>query len=556
MSKYRFKTKEEFVQDRLWNNKHNCPKFWSPIGEMNKYLGTDVPDEFNVYCDKKEDFYYDGWFFKRNEYVLKEQQKYFPDLSQHIGRYIRALIDNPNLGSGVYKGDIGKIINKGQVDFPNRKGYSCTCALDKNHLGTKYELLPEDYSPEQENKEPNIEFIPGKWYNFTTMKGKYSLYVKVSSVTDKSLFFMNGKSISNGHFGEAICIELKLIENPRLVEDLSEIQKYLPDGHPDKITSSEFKKGEYIVLIDKGQSTGSATLLEDFRAFIQNHCYKVRENNTFLTAELDSSESTTNGWVCIPYNPNQFHKTRNWRYATQEEIDEYERRGKPYDVTELNKQSFPDEGSIEIEYIPKNLMSYLENNNRKSVSGDSSYNKEKVVIAWNKSSFWFCSVESSKPKYSKDFIEKIIGKSIYLNTILEAKKELPMKEIQEECKRRFPIGCTFIDTDGDKQVLKEDSVTYQIKSNMIYAHDCAGCLYKNGKWAELVSLPKQNDLKEEAIKYSEETNATILLASNIKSKELHSTYGNTSLSVKLLSNKTTHLINSVREISSVNLKIK
>ena len=131
-----------------------------------------------------------------------------------------------------------------------------------------------------------------------------------------------------------------------------------------------------------------------------------------------------------------------------------------------------------------------------------------------------------------------------------------MKEIQEECKKRFPIGCTFIDTDGDKQVLKEDSVTYQIKLNMIFAHGGAGCLYKNGKWAELVSLPKQNDLKEEAIKYSEETNAIILLASNIKSKELHSTYGNTSLSVKLLSNKTTSLINNVREISSVNLKIK
>ena len=640
MSKYRFKTKEEFIRDGLWDEKDNCPKFWSHSGEMNKYLGTDVPDEFNVYCDKKEDFYYDGWFFKRNEYVLKEQQKYFPDLSQHIGRYIRALVDNPNSGSRVYKGDIGKIINKGQVDFPNRKGYSCTCALDKNHLGTKYELLPEDYSPEQENKEPNIEFIPGKWYNFTTMKGKYSLYVKVSSVTDKSLFFMNGKSISNGHFGEAICIELKLIENPRLVEDLSEIQKYLPNGHPDKvknfkpevgkwysfnwdysgkdhiviakikkveedyfavswrsylwldksysdsdayrfkdisnikelsikeiqpylpighpdkITSIKFKKGEYIVLISDGQSTSGTTLVQSDQ-FIKNHCYKVRENNTFLRPELDSCGSTANGWECILYNPNKFHKNRNWRYATQEEIDEYERRGKPYDVTELNKQSFPDEGSIEIEYIPKNLMSYLENNNRKSVSGDSSYNKEKVVIAWNKSSFWFCSVESSKPKYSKDFIEKIIGQSIYSNTILEAKKELSMKEIQEECKRRFPIGCTFIAVGSCMhRILKEDSYTYSIVGKQIWTHYGAGYLYKNGKWAELVSLPKQNDLKEEAIKYSEETNATILLASNIKSKELHSTYGNTSLSVKLLSNKTTHLINNVREISSVNLKIK
>ena len=247
----------------------------------------------------------------------------------------------------------------------------------------------------------------------------------------------------------------------------------MPIGHPDKITSDGFKKGEYIVLIDKGQSTGSATLLEDFRTFIQNHCYKVRENNTFLMTELDSTGSKTNGWKCIPYNPNEFHKTRNWRYATQEEIDEYERRGKPYDVIELQN------------------------------------------------------------------------------------KKLSMEEIQEKCKKRFPIGCTFIAVGSCMhRILKEDSNTYKIVGNNIWAHSGAGYLYEDGKWAELVSLPKQNDLKEEAIKYSEETNATILLASNIKSKELHSTYGNTSLSVKLLSNKTTHLINNVREISSVNLKIK
>ena len=472
MSKYRFKTKKEFIRDGLWDDKYNCPEEWNLEGQMNKYLGTNVPEEFNTDCDKNTGFEYNDWVFSEDDYVLKEQQEYFDDLSQHIGRYIRALVDNPHLGSEVKKGDIGKIISYGKADFPNRKSYSCTLALSENYLGTKYELLPEDYSPEQEIKESGVEFIPGKWYNFTTMKGKYNLYVKVASVTDRNLFFMNRESISNGYLGEADCIDIKLIENPRLVEDLSEIQPYLPNEHPDKITSNKFKKGEYIVLIDKGQSTGSATLSEDFKFFIKNHCYKVRENNVFLRPELDSNGSTTNGWECIPYNPNQFHKTRNWRYATQEEIDEYERKGKPYDVAELQK------------------------------------------------------------------------------------KELSMKEIQEECKRRFPIGCTFIDTDGDKQVLKEDSVTYQIKLNMIYAHDCAGYLYKNGKWAELVSSPKQNDLKEEVIKYSEETNATILLASNIKSKELHSTYGNTSLSVKLLSNKTTPIINNVRVISSVNLKIK
>ena len=61
MSKYRFKTKEEFVRDELWDEEHNCPDEWAWEGQMNKYLGIDVPDEFNIHCNKKENFKYESW---------------------------------------------------------------------------------------------------------------------------------------------------------------------------------------------------------------------------------------------------------------------------------------------------------------------------------------------------------------------------------------------------------------------------------------------------------------------------------------------------------------
>ena len=83
MSKYRFKTKEQFIRDGLWDEKYNCLDKWTLSGTMNKYLGKDVPDECFVYCDKNENFKYDGWLFQNTDYVLKEQQEYFPDLSQH-----------------------------------------------------------------------------------------------------------------------------------------------------------------------------------------------------------------------------------------------------------------------------------------------------------------------------------------------------------------------------------------------------------------------------------------------------------------------------------------
>ena len=72
------------------------------------------------------------------------------------------------------------------------------------------------------------------------------------------------------------------------------------------------------------------------------------------------------------------------------------------------------------------------------------------------------------------------------------KEEIDMKLIQEECKRRFPIGCTFKGVNNTYEcVLRDGCATYSIhKDSQIYAHSGAGCLYDNGVYAELVSLPE------------------------------------------------------------------
>lgn len=71
------------------------------------------------------------------------------------------------------------------------------------------------------------------------------------------------------------------------------------------------------------------------------------------------------------------------------------------------------------------------------------------------------------------------------------KEEIDMKLIQEECKRRFPIGCTFKGVNNTyESVLRDGCATYSIhKDSQIYAHSGAGCLYDDGVYAELVSLP-------------------------------------------------------------------
>ena len=77
------------------------------------------------------------------------------------------------------------------------------------------------------------------------MKGKYNLYVKVDFFTDKELHFKDGRYICNKSYDYASIIDIENIENSRLVEDLSEIQEYLPEGHPDKVKNFKIEVGKW-----------------------------------------------------------------------------------------------------------------------------------------------------------------------------------------------------------------------------------------------------------------------------------------------------------------------
>lgn len=78
------------------------------------------------------------------------------------------------------------------------------------------------------------------------------------------------------------------------------------------------------------------------------------------------------------------------------------------------------------------------------------------------------------------------------------------RKAQEECKRRYPIGCKYKEIGGEEiNILENDDKTYLVVNNTIYAHSYGGLLYKDGEFAELISLPesykqpkpKKDDLK-------------------------------------------------------------
>lgn len=87
---------------------------------------------------------------------------------------------------------------------------------------------------------------------------------------------------------------------------------------------SEFKKDDYIVL---GNTPDKAS-------FLSNCCYKQREDNIYLKSYLDSKLSKINGWTCVSIdNSNGSENVFNWRYATKEESEYYEKIGEPFDTT-------------------------------------------------------------------------------------------------------------------------------------------------------------------------------------------------------------------------------
>jgi len=90
---------------------------------------------------------------------------------------------------------------------------------------------------------------------------------------------------------------------------------------------NKFKKNDYIVTL-KGEFLISSCAKE-------NYCFKQRKDEYYILPEIDLEGDVYNGNLKLTFDKNDY--LEDWRYATPEEIAEYDRLGKPYDVTTLNK---------------------------------------------------------------------------------------------------------------------------------------------------------------------------------------------------------------------------
>lgn len=70
MTKYRFKTREEFEADGLWSDWYNVPKHWNESHEMDDFIGQDIPDKFIRQIEGGYDFNHGDWTFRANQCIL------------------------------------------------------------------------------------------------------------------------------------------------------------------------------------------------------------------------------------------------------------------------------------------------------------------------------------------------------------------------------------------------------------------------------------------------------------------------------------------------------
>lgn len=89
-----------------------------------------------------------------------------------------------------------------------------------------------------------------------------------------------------------------------------------------------FKTNDYIVTLQ---------LIPRFKGNCgkENYCFKQREDSNHIQPSMDLSGSDRNGHAILTFDKSG--DLKDWRYATAQEIAEYDRINKPYDVTTLPK---------------------------------------------------------------------------------------------------------------------------------------------------------------------------------------------------------------------------
>ena len=147
--------------------------------------------------------------------------------------------------------------------------------------------------------EKKVEFEVGKWYKNLSIHSQKNTFGKFLNLRSNNKEFWMSEYIYNGKFQS---IPGWLDYSSKTVEvDIEEIQQYLPEGHPDKIKSNDFKVGDFIMALTPEKTLGCS---------LKKIVYKISN----IHKEYCTVESVTSG--------NEIY-FKDIRHATPEEINDH-----------------------------------------------------------------------------------------------------------------------------------------------------------------------------------------------------------------------------------------
>lgn len=334
----------------------------------------------------------------------------------------------------------------------------------------KYISHDEECCPENNRFSANIpgyyfeiiedepKFIVGKWYKNT----KNCNYGKLTSPipSDKSRFPSTEYIDCGEYYNDGTSYSRNWMDN--LIEaDLSEIQAYLPEGHPDKVFKFE-KNGYYVGTWNDGGKHN-------------RYIFKTTEGKLdHPNPGIDAVDQFKRSSFCTGSGI-------KFKLANEEErawLDACIKADKSISLNDFRKMHKKIEKGMLVRCIGDGKSQY------------GSY----AGAGWEKDLEFIVKKVDDYVKYSIVFGGKK-GQGVYSDCIEVIKAsvktgEIDMQVVQAECKKKFPIGCTFKNTVGETYTLEDDSAVYQIintrDTKQIYAHGGAGLLYKDGKFATLI----------------------------------------------------------------------
>ena len=239
-----------------------------------------------------------------------------------VGRYLKALKDNPYCYT-YKKGDYIEIIEDNLKNKIKCKREYIYFHENYNFNFSEVELMPEGFDP---NTKTTTKFEVGKWYEYSAEYINHKTYAKYSANQSVGRRFYYDEIITENNGFKKEHNWSVLTCKPVLLTDLSEIQQYLPDNHPDKIKpiKNMFKKDDYIVttLKTKLPDTEESLLEEVKRKYPVGTVIKKISGNDFYTIQNDLFAFYGDNTIIhkLPFDDDSYSVSTIYQYGKWAEI--------------------------------------------------------------------------------------------------------------------------------------------------------------------------------------------------------------------------------------------